>query len=404
MIKIAGMTARGIAMLIRGQAAIVGIGASEFSRRSPHSPMRLAAQAFRAALDDAGANRDQVDGVASHMGSPLGVDYDRFAEAMGLNLRHAVQYWTHGRFVTATLQNAALTVIAGLADLVACVTVVKFLDVRSILGGDGDVESRREGGGSQAQDPAFGLTSPGGGAALFARRYFERYGVGEETLFNVVRSSRAHAARNPLALRREPFDADVYSREPLVIAPLRRADCCQINDAAIVTLVTKAERARDFAKAPVYVRGMQGMRGGPDEFIFAPRGFGIGQQAVTSWPAERRPGQVFEMADVKPSEIDAFYTYDAFSPLVLASLERFGYCGPGEAAQLVADGAIAPGGRLPVNTSGGLLSEAHVGGWNSIAEMVRQLRGEAGPSQLPGAQCLQWGTTWGDSVILGREP
>ena len=388
----------------RGQAAIIGIGASAFERRSPHGAMRLGAQAFRAALDDAGATRDQVDGVAIHIGSPLGLDYDRFAEAMGLNLRHAAQYWTHGRFITLALQNAALTVAAGLADVVAVVTVVKFLAVRGILGGDGDSESLREGGGSQAQDPAIGITSPGGGAALLARRYFERYGVGEEALMNVVASSRAHAARVPWALRHEPLDAAAYAREPLIIEPLRRADCSLLNDAAIVTLVTTAERARDFAKDPVYIRGMQGMRGGPDEFIFAPRGFGIAQQGVADWPAERRPRQVYEMAGVDIKDVDAFYAYDAFSPLVLVALERFGHCGPGEAAQFVADGGIAPGGRLPVNTSGGLLSEAHVAGWNSIAEMVRQVRGEAGPTQLDRAQCLQWATSWGDSVILGGEP
>lgn len=393
-----------MSMSVRGRAAIVGIGATPFARRSPYGPMRLAAGAFRAALADAGASRDEVDGVATHMGSPLGVDYDRFAEAMGLNLRHAVQYWTHGRFVTVALQNAALTVIAGLADLVAVVTVVKFLDVRGILGGDGDLESTREGGGSQGQDPAFGITSPGGGAALFARRYFAQYGADETALFHVVASSRRHAALLPHALRREPFDEAVYAREPAFIDPLRRADCSLINDAAVVTLVTSAERARDFAKPPVYLRGMQGMRGGPDEFIFAPRGFGIAQQGVAAWPAERRPCQVYEMAGVDAADVDAFYTYDAFSPLVLAALERFGHCAPGEAAHLAIAGGIAPGGRLPVNTSGGLLSEAHVGGWNSIAEMVRQVRGEAGPTQLDRAECLQWATTWGDSVILGREP
>jgi acetyl-CoA acetyltransferase len=98
--------------------------------------------------------------------------------------------------------------------------------------------------------------------------------------------------------------------------------------------------------------------------------------------------------------VHGFYTYDAFSPLVLFALERFGYCGPGEAAAWVQDGRIELGGALPVNTSGGLLSEAHVAGWNSICEMVRQLRGTAGASQIPGAQVLHWGTAWGDAVIL----
>ena len=100
--------------------------------------------------------------------------------------------------------------------------------------------------------------------------------------------------------------------------------------------------------------------------------------------------------------MQGFYTYDAFSPLVLFALERFGFCGAGEAAAWVQGGRIELGGELPVNTSGGLLSEAHVCGWNSICEMVRQLRGEAGPRQIAGAKHLQWGTCWGDSVIMRR--
>ena len=85
---------------------------------------------------------------------------------------------------------------------------------------------------------------------------------------------------------------------------------------------------------------------------------------------------------------------------MLFVLERFGFCAPGEAAAFVQEGRIGPGGALPVNTSGGLLSEAHVAGWNSLCEMVRQLRGEAGPRQIAGARALQWATAWGDSVIL----
>jgi acetyl-CoA acetyltransferase len=106
------------------------------------------------------------------------------------------------------------------------------------------------------------------------------------------------------------------------------------------------------------------------------------------------------MAGIEREEIDGLYTYDAFSPLVLFTLERFGFCGPGEAARWVQGGRIELGGELPMNTSGGLLSEAHIGGWNSILEMVRQLRGEAGERQIRNARHLQWATAWGDSVVL----
>jgi len=391
-------------MDLRGQAAIVGVGYTPFVRRADDSALALAGQAFKAALADAGATRDDVDGVTTHYGFPVGVDYDRFAEAMGLNIRHAAQYWNHGRFVTTTLQNAALTVIAGLADMVAVVTSVKFMNVRAGLGGDGDFENSREGGGTHGEEPAFGLTSPAGGAALTAQAYMERYGYDRDMLMNVVIASRAHAARNPRAMRREPFDAGVYAEEPLIIEPLRRADCALLSDGAVVVLVTSAEAAERFDKPPVFVRGMQGMRAGPDEFCFAPRGFGVLQQGVGDWPPERHPHQVFEMAGLEPSDMDGFYTYDAFSPLVSFALERFGHFGAGESPRAIAQGAIGPGGDLPVNTHGGLLSEAHIGGWNHMAEMVLQLRREAGPTQIDDARALQWGTAWGDSIILGSQP
>jgi acetyl-CoA acetyltransferase len=146
---------------------------------------------------------------------------------------------------------------------------------------------------------------------------------------------------------------------------------------------------------------MQGMAAGRDEFIFAPPGLGINQQSGTR-PAHPAPRDlaVYRRAGIPREAIQALYTYDAFSPLVLFVLERFGFCAPGEATAFVQDGRIGPGGALPVNTSGGLLSEAHVAGWNSLCEMVRQLRGDAGARQIADARALQWATAWGDSVIL----
>jgi acetyl-CoA acetyltransferase len=106
------------------------------------------------------------------------------------------------------------------------------------------------------------------------------------------------------------------------------------------------------------------------------------------------------MGGIERADVDALYTYDAFSPLVLFTLERFGFCGPGEAAKWVQNGRIELGGELPMNTSGGLLSEAHIGGRNSILEMVRQLRGTGGERQMKNARHLQWATAWGDSVVV----
>jgi acetyl-CoA acetyltransferase len=199
---------------------------------------------------------------------------------------------------------------------------------------------------------------------------------------------------------KKPLTLAEHQASRMVVDPLRLYDCCLITDGAAVVLVTSAERARDLKQAPVYVAGMQGLRSGRDEFIFAPRGLGINQQPTRREQPPERDLAVYRMAGIERKDVAGLYTYDAFSPVVLFVLERFGFCGPGEAASWVQNGRIELGGELPMNTSGGLLSEAHVGGWNSILEIVRQLRGAGGERQIPNARHLQWGTAWGDSVIF----
>ena len=214
---------------------------------------------------------------------------------------------------------------------------------------------------------------------------------------------RHHASLNPQAILQKPLALEEYLGARMVVDPLRLYDCSLINDGAVVVLVTTDERARDLGQKPVYISGMQGIRAGREEFIFAPRGMGINQQSGVRVPARSEDLEIFASAGLDRSDIQGFYTYDAFSPLVLFALERFGYCGLGEAADFVQDGRIGLGGALPINTSGGLLAEAHVAGWNSIAEMVRQLRGTAQQRQISSAKALHWGTSWGDGVILTNE-
>ena len=381
-------------------AAIVGVGASAFGRFLPDSQLSLAATALKAALDDCGLQRSDIDGLSIHMGSPLGVDYDRVASAFGLNIRYVNQSWLHGRFVTNALQHAALAVSAGLADVVACVTAISFTREREILGGPGDAEGNREEGGTHGESPPYGLTAPAGGAALAMQRYLAVTGADRDKLAAVPMSIRDHAVLNPDSIMRQKLTLQAYQDARTIVDPLRLFDCCLVNDGAVVALVTRMDLARDLRQKPVRIAGMQGIRTGRDEFIFAPPGLGIGQQPVS--PQRSRPVdlEVYGSAGVDRAAVRAVYTYDAFSPLVLFMLERFGFCGAGEAIEFVQDGTIGPGGRLPVNTSGGLLSEAHIGGWNHIREMVRQIRGTAGPRQIPGADVLQWATVWGDSVIM----
>lgn len=382
-------------------AAIAGVGASVFGRFLPDSQLGLAAKAFKAALKDAGLKREEVDGLSIHIGWPLGVDYDRVAEGLGLSVRYVNQSWTHGRFVTNALQHAVLAVSAGLANVVACVTAISFTRERELLlGGPGDVESNREDGGTHGESPPYGLTAPASGAALSMQRYMAQFGATSEKLAAVPIAIRKHALRNPDAIMKKELTFDDHQNSRMVLNPLRLFDCCLMTDGAVVTLVTTQERARDMKQKPVHIAGLQGIRSGREEFIFAPPGLGINQQSTTRVHSRPADVEVFESAGVNRSDVKALYTYDAFSPLPLFVLERYGYCGAGEAIDFVQDGTIGPGGKLPINTNGGLLSEAHVGGWNHIREMTLQLRGTAGPRQIPGADVLQWGTVWGDSVIM----
>jgi acetyl-CoA acetyltransferase len=389
-------------MQLGREVAIVGIGQSEYGRFLPASQLGLGAKALQAALADAGLARKDIDGLVLHMGWPLGADYDRMAEVFGLEVDYVHQSWTHGRFVTSALQHAVMAVACGMADVVACITAISFTREQSILGGPGDPEGMREQGATHGENPVYGLTSPAAGAAFAMQRYMAVYGATSAQLAAVPVALRKHALLSPYAVMKTPMTLEDHQASRMIVDPLHLFDCSLITDGAAVVLLTSADRARSMPNPPVMIAGMQGVRSGRSEFIFAPPGLGINQQPVGRVTPRERDLTVYRQAGIERDVIDGFYTYDAFSPLVLFALERFGFCGPGEAAAWVQGGRIELGGELPVNTSGGLLSEAHVCGWNSICEMVRQLRGQAGPRQIAGAQHLQWGTCWGDSIILRR--
>jgi len=383
---------------LKDRSAIVGVGNSAYGRRLMRSPIDLAADAIANALDDAGLARDELDGMIVSFGSPIGADADTLAQVLGLNLRAYNQTWAHGRFTASCVQWAALMVNAGLANAIACLATVSFSGMkRPMMGGGGDREGGREAGGGHGEDPVYGMTSPGAGAALVARRYFERYGVDSRALAAVPIAFRKHASMNPIAMMREPFDAEEHQRSRFVCEPLHLLDYCLINDGAACVIVTTAERARDCRKRPVLMSGMQALPASREEFIWAYPGMGIAQQSMFDYRAELQP--VYKMAGITPDDVDALFTYDAFSILAWIALERWGFCKPGEAPAFTQGGRIEVGGELPMNTNGGLLSEAHVMGWNHQVEIVRQLRGECGVRQVNDARIMQWANAYGDSLI-----
>ncbi len=386
---------------LKDKTAVCGVGHSPYGRRLNRSTIDLAGEAIRNALDDAGLGRDDLDGLIVSFGTPIGADADTLAYALGLKLKMYNQTWAHGRFTASCIQWAALAVNAGLANAVACLAAINFSGFRKpMMGGSGDGEGAREAGGGHGEDPVFGMTSPGAGAALVAQKYFARFGATSRQLAAVPVAFRKHAALNPAAIMREPITVDDHQNSRFVCEPLHLLDYCLINDGAACVIVTSSERARDLKKPPVYISGMQGLPGGREEFIWTYPGFGTSQQEVFDYQPGLQP--VYQMAGVTPKDIDALFTYDAFSILAWTALERFGFCGQGEAAAFTQDGRIALGGALPMNTNGGLLSEGHIMGWNHQVEIVRQLRGECGQRQVAAAQIIQWANAYGDSLIYRR--
>ncbi len=386
---------------LKDKAAVCGVGHSPYGRRLNRSTIDLAGEAIRNALDDAGLGRDDLDGLIVSFGTPIGADADTLAYALGLKLKMYNQTWAHGRFTASCIQWAAMAVSAGLANAVACLAAISFSGFRRpMMGGSGDNEGAREAGGGHGEDPVFGMTSPGAGAALVAQKYFRRFGASSRQLAAVPVAFRKHASLNPAAIMREPITAEDHQNSRFVCEPLHLLDYCLINDGAACVIVTTSERARDLQKPPVYLSGMQGLPGGREEFIWTYPGFGTSQQEVFDYQPGLQP--VYQMAGVTPKDIDALFTYDAFSILAWTALERFGFCGQGEAAAFTQDGRIELGGALPMNTNGGLLSEGHLMGWNHQAEIVRQLRGECGQRQIANARIIQWANAYGDSLIYRR--
>ncbi len=386
---------------LKDKAAVCGVGHSPYGRRLNRSTIDLAGEAIRNALDDAGLGRDDLDGLIVSFGTSIGADADTLAYALGLKLKMYNQTWAHGRFTASCIQWAAMAVNAGLANAVACLAAISFSGFRKpMMGGSGDSEGAREAGGGHGEDPVFGMTSPGAGAALVAQRYFSRFGATSRQLAAVPVAFRKHASLNPAAIMREPITVDDHQNSRFVCEPLHLLDYCLINDGAACVIVTSSERARDRKKPPVFISGMQGLPGGREEFIWTYPGFGTSQQDLFDYKPGLQP--VYQMAGVTPKDIDALFTYDAFAILAWTALERFGFCGQGEAAAFTQDGRIELGGALPMNTNGGLLSEGHIMGWNHQVEIVRQLRGECGPRQVANAQIIQWANAYGDSLIYRR--
>ena len=350
----------------RGEATAVGSGGGD--------SYVFAARAFRRALDDAGLEKSEIDGLC--VGGPLA--HERLSEVLGLNPR-----WSSGGDAPRSVIEAVQAINAGLCTTVACVYGNAQRSANVQYGGP----QAMGGGGilSYVYYAPWGLTSQGALYAMMFKRHQLVYGTSEEQLAAIPVALRKHATLNPNAIMQRPLSTEDYLRARYIVEPLRLFDYCLVNDGGVAIIVQRADLARERRQEPVLVSGFGWSELSVDATQLRPR------IKDFYFPAHRDVvAQVYPMAGVTQNEIDVYATYDSFSVHLLFTLEGFGFCGEGESGDFIQDGRIEVGGALPCNTSGGMLSESYMQSWNQQVELVRQLRGGLGDRQVEGAEVAQY--------------
>ena len=359
---------------ISGRAAIVGLGATEFSKNSGRTELRLAMEATLAALADAGIDPSEVEGFSSYTMDKV-PEYE-IARLLGAkNVKFFSQIPHGGGAACAPVMHAAMAVATGVAKTVV---VFRAMNERSWY---------RFGNGSYGfgNTPIFenvnygwymphGFHTPAAWVAMFARRYMHTYGVTSEDFGRVAVAVRDFAATNPAAFfYGKPITLADHQASKWIAEPLHLLDCCRESDGAVAMVITSSERARDLKQKPVIVKA-------------ASQGIADGQQSMTSFYRDDITGlpemavvanELYAQSGLTPEDFQTAVIYDHFTPFVLPQLEEFGFCKRGEAKDFVRAGHHARGGTLPINTHGGQLGEAYIHGMNGVAEAVRQVRGTA---------------------------
>jgi acetyl-CoA acetyltransferase len=360
-------------MSLRGRAAIVGVAdaVSPTGELDTHG-RALEAQVIREALAEAGLTLADVDGVC-HGQSSVGL-----AEYLGIRPRFTESTNTGGSSYEIHVEHAAAAIAAGLCEVVIGVYAsTPRSDRRHVR----SREFQRPPGPNPMVEweLPYGMRMPMGPYALAASRHMAEFGTTSEQLAEIAVSTRAWAALNPRARYRDPITVEDVLASPMQSSPLHLLDCCLVTDGAGAFVMTSAERGRALARPPVYVLGAATCH---DHSMISQ------MPDLTVTPGALSGATAFRQAGVKPSDIDVLMGYDSFTITALLHVEDLGFCAKGEGGPFVEDGRTGPGGPLPMNTNGGGLSYTHPGqyGMFLIVEAVRQLRGEAGPRQVRGAE------------------
>jgi acetyl-CoA acetyltransferase len=357
------------------EAAIAGIGHTEYSKASGRSELQLAAECAKAACDDAGISPHDIDGMITF--TLDNSDEVMLGRCLGVkDLAYTTRIPGGGAAAAATVYQAMAMVNAGLCKNVL---IWRAMNERSQyrFGQNPNQQMMAfqsgNGTGSLLWCVPYGAMTPASWGALQAARYMHKYGVTNRDLGYVSVQQRAYAANNPDAwFYGKPITLEDHQNSKWIQEPwLRLLDCCQESDGGVAILVTSLERARDLKQKPVHIAGATQSIPYNVEVIS-----NYYHDDLTEMPeAKGVAKRLWEMTGLKPTDMQAAMIYDAFSPHVLLQLEAFGFCKPGEGAGFVKSGGMALDGALPTNTNGGLSGEAYIHGMNSMIEGVRQIRG-----------------------------
>ena len=363
--------------LASGKIAIVGVGESDIGKVPGMTGLGLNAQAAKRALDETGLKVSDIDGVltAYSFTEPYFMLGSVLCEYLGIKPRYNASVVVGGGSPAVMLKHAAEAILAGSAE-----TILVCAGENRATGQSRDsaVSALLAVGHPYFEQP-YGGSIPGF-YAMIAQRHMHVYGTKREHLANIAVNTRRHALLHPNAHMKSAITVeDVLSAKPIA-DPLGMLDCCLISDAGGAFIVTSAERAKDLKSKPAYLLGI-GEHHTHEHLMCAP--------SLTEFGAKQSGERAYAMAGVKPSDIDVAQLYDCFSIVPLIELEELGFCEPGEGGAFFSDGRASIGGKLPINTHGGMLSHAHAGaagGLFGIIEGVRQLRGGLGARQVKDAE------------------
>ena len=376
--------------------SVVGVGETDFNAdykaaraKAPgyegQTTEGLATLAFERALADSGLRRDDIDGLSVNFlyGGPSAAET---AQLLGLQVRYLTD--RGGGICAGPIPVACNAIAEGKCDTIALIFAAATRSIGRKFGGQ-----RFDSGApsSYYYHHPWGWSSQAAHWALIWQYYQQAYGATEADLASVAIQLRNNAMRNPNAIMQSPLTVEKYLESRYVVRPLRLFDLCLVNDGAVCLIVRRADMAKDLAHVPVDVGGWGHAA--------------VKTNKLNTLVRERlRPQfqeagrQALAMADIALSDVQHFEGYDASTIHLINHIEGHGFVEPGAGLEFCKSGAMAIDGALPVNMAGGILSGSYMHGWNHVAEIVRQLRHEAGPRQVRDVEISMFSLAQTDQV------